>query len=78
MHTVTPTEDDGSVVDALTRVDPPMTASATAPYGNDAVTGQVPDSDAAVMSLTPWLYQVGIFFSNSLLDEPALLALIFT
>jgi len=31
-----------------------------------------------LVRLTAWLYQLAIFFSNSLLDEPALLALIFT
>jgi hypothetical protein len=45
---------------------------------NSAAPGLVQRVEAAVMRLAPWLYQLAIFFSNSLLDEPALLALIFT
>jgi hypothetical protein len=75
---MTPTDDDGLVIDGSARFDPSITPRATVFNGNDAVTGQVPDSEAAAMSLTAWLYQIAIFFSNSLLDEPALLALIFT
>jgi hypothetical protein len=75
---MTPTDDNGLVIDGSARFDPSIAAGATVFIGNDAVTGPVPDSEAAAMSLTAWLYQIAIFFSNSLLDEPALLALIFT
>jgi hypothetical protein len=62
---VTPKDDDELVAGESGQLDRSMT-------------GHPPDSDTVVMSLTPWLYQIAIFFSNSLLDEPALLALIFT
>jgi len=78
MHTATPTDDDDLVIHGSARFDPSIATSATVFNGHDAQTGTLQESEAAAISLTPWLYQIASFFSNSLLDEPALLALIFT